>query len=233
MVAGKPGQFVGRPRPVDPHPSMIERLVPGFVATAETRQDILDIELFAEEEKSLGQAVEKRRREFITGRACARLALDRLGLPATPIPNGARGEPLWPPGVIGSITHCTGYRACALARADGVTSIGIDAEPDAPLPDGVLEDVAFGSELQLVAIHAPLRVDRLLFSAKEAVFKAWFPLTRRWLGFEDAELSIDLSRKTFCARLLVPGPMIGAVEVTEFAGRWCVEDGLICTAVLV
>ncbi|HLY49901.1 MAG TPA: 4'-phosphopantetheinyl transferase superfamily protein [Solirubrobacteraceae bacterium] len=212
---------------------MIERLVPSFVATAETRQDILDIELFAEEERSLGRAVEKRRREFITGRACARLALDRLGLPATPIPAGARGEPLWPPGVVGSITHCAGYRACAVARADEATSIGIDAEPNAALPDGVLEEVAFGSELQLVASDLPMRVDRLLFSAKEAVFKAWFPLTERWLGFEDAELSIEPQTRTFRARLLVPGPVIGAVELTELKGSWCLEDGVICTAVLV
>jgi len=212
---------------------MIERLLPGCVASAETCQDSLGIELFPEEVRSLGQAVEKRRHEFVTGRACARRALERLGLPASPIPSGPRGEPLWPPGVIGSITHCAGYRACAVARTTDLTSIGIDAEPNSALPDGVLEQVAFGPELHLVATAAPVRMDRLLFSAKEAVFKAWFPLMKKWLGFEDAELSIDLGGQSFRAQLLVPGPIVDHTELSAFAGKWSVESGIILAAVVV
>ncbi len=216
---------------------MIERLVPDVVACAETRQDAPDVQLFPEEEASVQRAVEKRRREFIAGRACARRALSRLGVSVTAIPSGHRGEPLWPPGVVGSITHCSGYRACAVARADTVLALGIDAEPNAPLPDGVLEQVAAGRELDLVASapggdRAP-DLGRLLFSAKEAVFKAWFPLTERWLDFHDAELSIDLVAGAFQARLLVPGPVVHGEMVTAFDGRWTVENGIIATAVVV
>src|SRR5579859_3618236 len=166
---------------------MIERLLPSIVATFETREDILDIELFPEEKRSMGRAVDKRRREFVTGRACARRALAQLGVGPVAVPSGARGEPLWPAGVVGSITHCQGYRACAVARMEEVASLGIDAEVNAPLPEGVLEQVTFGPERQLASQTGKLAsqtggvfMDRLLFTAKEAVYKAWYPLARRW-----------------------------------------------------
>jgi 4'-phosphopantetheinyl transferase EntD len=212
---------------------MIERLVPRGVATAETREDILEIELFEEEQRSMGRAVEKRRREFVTGRACARDALRRLGVSVVAITNGPHGEPLWPTGVVGSITHCRGYRACAVARIEKVTSLGIDAEENAPLPEGVLEQVAFGPELDLVTPTGGVQMDRLLFSAKEAIYKAWFPLAQRWLGFEDVNLELDAATRTFRARLHVPGPMIDGRRLTEFSGRWCVEDGVIGTSVVI
>jgi len=216
---------------------LIERLLPDVVACAETREDVVDVELFAEEEASVGRAVDKRRREFIAGRACARLALGRLGIAPVAIPNGPRGEPRWPPGVVGSITHCAGYRACAVARSADVAAVGIDAEPNAPLPAGVLEEVASGPEREFIASaragDRELDLGRLVFSAKESVYKAWFPLTQRWLGFMDAELSLDLAAATFRARLLVPGPRVRGEAVTEFHGRWAVEARIVCTAVVV
>jgi 4'-phosphopantetheinyl transferase EntD len=213
---------------------MLERLLPNIAAFAETREDELDIELFESERLALGCAVQKRRREFVTGRACARLALRRLGAPVVAIPSGARGEPRWPPGIVGSITHCHGYRACAVAWSEALAGIGIDAEPNAPLPAGVLEAVAHGGEReQLAAGMSQTDLGRLAFSAKEAVFKAWFPLARRWLDFTDVTLSLDVPNAEFRAAVLVPAPAIAGVTLTELRGRWCVEDGVICTAVIV
>jgi 4'-phosphopantetheinyl transferase EntD len=172
---------------------VIERLLPAGVVAVDTRTDDVAAVLFREERALLGQAVERRRQEFTTARACARAALARLGLPAVPILAGERGEPLWPAGIVGSITHCNGYRACALAPAAQLLALGIDAEPNAPLPDGVLADIVCAEELshlRALAVAAPhVRWDRLLFSAKESIYKAWFPLTHRTLGFEDAQLS--------------------------------------------
>jgi 4'-phosphopantetheinyl transferase EntD len=210
---------------------VIAGLVPDFVAWAETREDLLDVELFPEERASLGRAVDKRRREFTPGRACARLALERLGAPVVAIPNGERGEPLWPPGVVGSITHCRGYRACAVAWSDRVAGLGIDAEPNEPLPDGVFEEVAHGAEREL-GPAGEAHSDRLLFTAKEAIYKAWFPLAGRWLGFEDVELSLDPANAGFTGRLLVPGPVVDGQDLHEFRGRWTVDDGVICAAVI-
>jgi 4'-phosphopantetheinyl transferase EntD len=214
---------------------VLERLLPSSVAVVSTRKDILDASLFLEEEQALGLAVEKRRREFTTARACARTALAELGLPEQAIPTGPRGAPRWPDGIVGSITHCDGYRACAVARDADLATIGVDAEPNAALPDGLLGDIALPEErprLAALALDQPeVSWDRLLFSAKESVYKAWFPLAERWLGFEDAIVSIDRAAGTFAARLLVPGPPFGGGELQGFSGRWLVEDGLVLTAI--
>jgi 4'-phosphopantetheinyl transferase EntD len=214
---------------------MLQELLPDEVVAVETREDTAEVVLFPAEEAALGQAVQKRRREFTTARACAREALGRLGLPATPITTGARGEPRWPAGIVGSITHCEGYRACAVARAVDVVSIGVDAEPNGALPDGVLAEIARPEELPWIRAlrreEPDVCWDRLLFSAKESVYKAWFPLAQRWLGFEDANVTIGRAERTFSARVLVPGPMLAGRRLTGFTGRWLVCDGLVLTAI--
>jgi 4'-phosphopantetheinyl transferase EntD len=214
--------------------AVIEEILPPETAVADTREELLDVELFPEERAALGRAVEKRRREFTTARACAREALAQLGLPPSPIATGERGEPRWPAGVVGSITHCTGYRACALARTADLAGVGIDAEPNAALPEGVLGEIARAEERPLLAELAraepAVHWDRLLFCAKESVYKVWFPLARCWLGFEDATLTIDPAGGTFHARLLTPWPDVGARFPTLLEGRWLAREGLVLTA---
>jgi 4'-phosphopantetheinyl transferase EntD len=214
---------------------VIEAILPSAVIAVEAREDPTDIVLFPAEEDSIGQAVEKRRREFTTARACVRRAFSQLGLPASAVTNGARGEPRWPSGVVGSITHCDSYRACAIARATDMATIGIDAEPHAALPEGVLADVASAQELSWLEDrrrNVPgVHWDRLLFSAKESVYKAWFPLAKRWLGFEDAVVTVDTSTETFAARLLVCGPLLEGRRLTGFSGQWLIRDGLVLTAI--
>ncbi len=214
---------------------MIEAILPKAVAVAEAFADETGASLFPEEEQIVGRAVEKRRREFATGRACAHRALERLGVAAGPIASGERGEPRWPEGVVGSITHCDGYRACAVASSAELLTIGIDAEPHEPLPAGLIGDIARPEERtwlgELTRTAPTVHWDRLLFSAKESVYKAWFPLAQRWLGFEDATLMVDPERREFTAKLLVPGPVVAAGEVSGFAGRWLIADGLVVTAI--
>ncbi len=213
---------------------MIEEILPPEAVAADTREELLDIELFPQERVAMGRAVEKRRREFVTGRACARRALAQLGMPPSPIATGERGQPLWPAGVVGSITHCEGYRACALARTGELAGLGIDAEPHLPLPAGVIGEIAREEELPMLAWLAAeqpgVHWDRLLFCAKETVYKVWFPISQCWLGFEDAVLSIDPAGRTFDARLLTPWPNVGLCFPPVLRGRWLVRDGLVLAA---
>jgi 4'-phosphopantetheinyl transferase EntD len=214
---------------------MIKRILPDCVVSVEKRTDPADAVLFAEEEVLVAKAVDKRRREFTTARMCAREALQALGVSPGPIPTGERGEPLWPSQTLGSITHCAGYRAAAVARSSEVLTLGIDAEPNEPLPDGLVGDIARAEELpaleRLQAELPGVRWDRLLFSAKESIYKAWFPLARCWLGFEDALVALDPHTGTFEARLLVSGPQLADGPLRSFAGRWMVHDGLVLTAI--
>jgi 4'-phosphopantetheinyl transferase EntD len=211
---------------------VIEELLPSGAEWAEEFGDPAEAALFPGEEAAVARAVGKRRREFASARNCAREALGRLGMPPVPILTGEKGAPQWPDGVVGSITHCPGYRAAVVARARDVLTVGIDAEPVGDvLSDGVLDRVSLPAERamlgELSASVPGASWDRLLFSAKESVYKAWFPLTRRWLGFEDAEITIGLDG-AFGARLLVPAePACPA----RFAGRWLVRNGLVVTAI--
>jgi 4'-phosphopantetheinyl transferase EntD len=206
------------------HP-VIGALLPAGVGWAERFDDDVPGEFYPAEQAAVAGAVEKRRREFATGRWCARQALSRLGVPAVAVPVGERREPCWPPGVVGAITHCAGYRAAIVARTEAYASVGLDAEPDGPLPDGVLAAVSLPAERdQLAALPAGVPWERLLFSAKESVYKAWFPLARRWLDFTECRLDLRPDG-TFAARLLVDGPVAG------FTGRWRVADGLVVTVI--
>ncbi|MFF7246355.1 4'-phosphopantetheinyl transferase [Embleya sp. NPDC008237] len=212
--------------------SMIARILPPEVFAEESFDDPDGPPLFPAEEALLTKAVDKRRREFTTVRRCARRALARMGVPAAPLLPGLRGAPGWPAGVVGSMTHCAGYRAAAVADRAALLTLGIDAEPALPLPDGVLTTVSSETERKhladLAARRPDIAWDRLLFSAKESVYKAWFPLTERWLDFAEAEIEFDPAAGTFAARLLIEDrPLDG------FAGRWQVDAGIALTTIAV
>ncbi|KPC79008.1 MULTISPECIES: 4'-phosphopantetheinyl transferase family protein [unclassified Streptomyces] len=217
---------------------MIGQLLAAEIASHEVFTDPPEATLLPEEEVLVRDSVDSRRREFTTGRHCARMALARLKFPSDrPILSGERGEPLWPDQVRGSITHCRGYRAAVVARVAEIASVGIDAEPDQPLPDGVLEAVALPREVartkELLRSFPGVHWDRMLFSAKESVYKTWFPLTRRPLGFEDALIEIDPGAGTFSARILSQG-VRGIRNAPEgFTGRWIAGNGLVVTAITV
>ncbi|GAA0799535.1 4'-phosphopantetheinyl transferase family protein [Spirilliplanes yamanashiensis] len=211
---------------------MIAAILPAGVAAAEAFDDEAPAALFPGEEALVAGALPRRVREFGTTRACARRALAQLGLPPAAVLRGAGRAPAWPTGVVGSLTHCDGYRAAAVARATDLTALGIDAEPAEPLPPGVLSLVASAGEEQphlreLADGHPGVPWDRLLFCAKEAVFKAWSPLTGRWLGCAEAHVTIDPAG-TFRARLRPEG---GPGPVAAFDGRWLAARGLLVAAV--
>jgi 4'-phosphopantetheinyl transferase EntD len=213
---------------------MMQELLPPSIVSAESWGDDLSALLFLEERAQIGNAIESRVREFATARSLAREALGRLGLPPAPIRRGSAGEPLWPSGIVGSITHCSGYRAAAVARSIHLRSLGIDAEIDDALPPEVVGSILVTEEIAWIE-NAPdgRHWDRVLFSAKESIYKAWFPLTRRWLGFEDVSVIIDPVDGTFDAELRVEPPLIEGQFLTRFAGRFLVSRGLILTAVAV
>lgn len=216
---------------------MIDELLPAGVASAELFDDPVDLVPHPAEAQLIAKAVDKRRKDFIGARHCARLALVKLGEPPVAIMKGERGAPIWPKGIVGSMAHCAGYRGAALAHALQVRTIGIDAEPHGPLPDGVLDSVSLPEERAWLATTDPaLHLDRVLFCAKEATYKAWFPLTSRWLGFEDAHITFTIDGPdsgTFHTKLLVPGQTHQGPPLASFDGKWMIRDGLALTAIAV
>jgi len=203
---------------------MIADILPAGAVAAESFGPPGDRELFPAEAAAVATADPLRRAEFAAGRAVARTALARLGVPAGPVLPGRAGEPRWPDGVVGSITHCPGYRACAVALARDVAAIGIDAEPCLALAGGLLESVAGAAErawlAELSAASPGIPWDRVLFSAKESAYKAWYPYTGQRPGLRSATVQISAAG-TFTA---------GGLPGAELTGRWLAGSGLILTA---
>jgi 4'-phosphopantetheinyl transferase EntD len=216
---------------------LLDAVLPDTVHAAEVYTDPPGLAPLPEEEPLVSRAVAKRRNEFVTVRQCARIALAELGVGPVPILKGDRGEPSWPDGIVGSLTHCTGYRGAVVGLAAQVRSIGIDAEPHDVLPDGVLKAISLPAERhELAALPGSLHWDRILFCAKEATYKAWFPLTHRWLGFEDAHITftVDGSQRagTFRSEILIDPAAEHGPPLTELQGRWSVADELTLTAIV-
>ncbi|OZF01926.1 4'-phosphopantetheinyl transferase [Rhodococcus sp. 15-2388-1-1a] len=220
---------------------MIEYILPNGVVSAELFADPPGLTPHPLEAPLVAKAVDKRKREFTSARHCARVAMEKLGVEPAPIMRGKSGAPQWPKGVVGSLTHCDGYRGAVLAYSMQVRSVGIDAEPHGPLPDGVLGAVSLEAEREWLATvgREDVHWDRVLFCAKEATYKAWEPLTGRWLGFEDAHITFERTGSgddisgTFHSELLVPGDTVSGPPLRAFDGRWMVAGGLVMTAISV
>lgn len=163
------------------------------------------------------QGVPKRLAEFRAGRFAARAALAELGLPPRALPAGPDRAPIWPLGVQGSITHSD---ALCLAVVGRVPGIGVDLEPDSPL-DPTLRDLVLRPEEQ----GASDAEAKLIFSAKEAAYKAQYPITRRLFDFHTLE--ITLTPGGFAARFALPvAPLPAGAEIR---GRWARVAGHVLT----
>lgn len=200
-------------------------LLPSGVAVVVWSPALGDPELGPREAEAVARAVPKRRTEFARGRACAREALRRAGHEAggihppglVEIPVGPSREPVWPTGFTGSITHCDGFVAAVAARAGVVRGIGLDAEVDRPLPDGVPAQVVTPEEGA---------GDILRFSAKESIHKAVFPLTGVWLDFLD--VVVELSDGRFRARPAA-GAAAAVAELEGLTGSYARVGGVVVT----
>lgn len=215
--------------------SLLAPLLPSGVCVAESRDLLASSAEYPQEAAAVVRAAPQRRDEFGTGRELARRALADLGLPAAPIPRGERGAPLWPDAVVGSIAHTEGYAVAAVAHAAALASLGIDVQPVVLLPPEAVMVVTSPAELERLTRAAGDLAALLAFVAKEAVFKAWWPLTGRELDFDDVALWADESG-LLIAELADPDPALaqsGGRAGLPWEVRWRVSDGLLLAAVAV
>jgi 4'-phosphopantetheinyl transferase EntD len=212
---------------------MISTILPEWVYATEVFGIDQEV-LFDEEAHLMASSIPERRAEFLTGRKCAHDALSKLGGASQPILRGPNREPLWPEGVVGSITHCGDYCAAAVARSHGERWIGIDAELNQPLPQGIIDIIASPSEIEQAA-GALRRIpnwDRLVFSAKESVYKAWYPC--RQMRFDALDYSITFLPESSCFEVsFSSADFNGDKAGARFYGRYLVGSDLILTSVVV
>lgn len=220
-----------------PRDSLMHVLIPPSAIAFDSFGLDESVTMFPEEFAQVARASESRRGEYGEVRACARRALYELGFPAAPILRGTAGAPIWPAGVAGSMTHCSGYRCAAVAQHSTVQAIGIDAEVHGPLPSGVIDLISTASErahLQnLTQAHPRIAWDCLLFSAKESVYKAWFPAMRSWLDFKDVAVRFSPGTECFEATFMRQTLITSSHPHGTVTGRFAVKSGLVLTAVTV
>jgi len=130
------------------------------------------------------------------------LALRSIGIKNPgPVLKGSSSEPLWPEGIIGALSHCRGMAVCAVCYGDKLRGLGIDIEELAgDMPQDVIRLVCTDREMEWV--RGELYKMKMIFSAKEAAFKAFFPSVKMYMDFKDAELIWNERKALFDAKLL-------------------------------
>ena len=169
-------------------------------------EDLGDYAPHPDELKCLSpRAVQKRRTEFYLGRLAAFQALRALGVTPEPVLQGEQREPLWQEGIVGAITHKAHTAVCVVAWKSAACGVGVDLESlGRPVNFRISTKVCTESELDWISEIHDEKDKRLkmIFSAKEAGFKAFFPVQQIYLGYQDAELSWRDDTQTFVGVLL-------------------------------
>ena len=208
----------------------VRRASTSRISLAATQGPVDAEALLPPERELVREAAAERLAEFAAGRHCARLALASLDprLAGMPVLRDGRGAPEWPSGVVGSVTHCAGWTGAVVARSRGswlgrgVTGIGLDAEPIGPLPAGVLDVVASVEEREALARLGGERPgipwDTLLFCAKEATYKAWYPLTGSVVGHD--AVRVELSPAGGFTAVASADDATGQPATLKVHGRW-------------
>ena len=192
--------------------------------------------LLPEEAACILRAVNKRRREFALGRACAREALEQLGIFGYPLLIGPDRAPVWPGGVVGSITHCDGFAGAAVAGRGLIRSIGLDAEAATPLDAEVVDLICTRKERAWIETAAPPPLadwPKIVFSAKEAVYKCLSPLYNSPpIDFLDVEIVPNPCDAEFTARP-AGGRSWNCWEWRHIKGRYAFSPGYVLTGVTI
>ncbi|WP_316214626.1 4'-phosphopantetheinyl transferase [Bradyrhizobium sp. SZCCHNR2035] len=201
-------------------------MLPDFVAMVSIVDDGQDVPLDPREAHCVQNAAPPRKRDFALGRRCARRALEFLGHHDAFIDSNPDRSPRWPPGLIGSITHTSGYAAAVAANETHCRAIGIDAERTGRIAPALWNSLFDSSEMEFLRSSPYAQQDALatlMFSAKEAYYKAAYPVTRRWLNFHDVHVSISGTRFAAFEKT--------SSGLTAADGRYVIDCGLVLTVV--
>jgi 4'-phosphopantetheinyl transferase EntD len=172
-----------------PLQSLVDALAPpGILIGHRLISDGDETALMPEELVAFAGSVTKVRRASGAARIVARELLPRLGQAPQALPRSASGSPAWPEGIVGSLAHDAEVAVAAMAKRNDYAGIGIDIEPAQPLDRDLVDIVATTSERR--SIEDDLLRARVLFTVKEAVYKAVHPLDGIFLDHHDVEVSL-------------------------------------------
>jgi phosphopantetheine--protein transferase-like protein len=173
------------------------------VVTECCRLEEKEYELYPEERVSIQNAVAKRQQEFGAGRLCARKAMARLGIKDSPLLKGTDGQPVWPAGIVGAISHSNVWCGAAVARQEDIRGIGFDIETIDRVSMQIAKKVLTPLEMEWVnaSVEEVQKRLALLFSAKETVFKCVAPVYGKSFGFYDMVITHATEEQSFEVKL--------------------------------
>ncbi|MEM7607462.1 MAG: 4'-phosphopantetheinyl transferase superfamily protein [Myxococcota bacterium] len=214
---------------------LAELLADAPVAVREMHPRDAQVERLPHAEAALvAKAIDERKRQFAAGRTVARQALADVGAATPPILWTAERAPLWPEGVVGSITHTKGWAAAAVGRAKDVLGVGLDVEPAAALKPRVFDAIATEDDRQALRLAGldGERFGKAIFCAKEAAYKAQYALTGTYLGF--AAMFVELDPETGCFRAVFRQAAAEAFRPGDvLQGRFQQDERFVRAAVLI
>lgn len=207
-------------------------MFPNGIICVEAIGDVPPDFSFEEEDNIIAGAVEGRQLEFLRGRSCARRAIAFMGGAAVAIPRGQDREPLWPSSYVGAITHTDGHCMAAIGHSDKWSGIGVDVEQVNPVAPSLERRLLTDAERRRLAF-LPSNQNWIIatFSAKEAFFKAWFPQTHKWIGFQDAEIYFFPSLGQFKVKLLAESSISMERKLMNTRGHFHFSQGKIITTI--
>ncbi len=212
---------------------IVRPLLPDHIRVVEG--PIIDVQhlLWPEEAACVAKAVPRRRAEFSCGRVFARSAMKSLGAGDDALLVGKDRVPIWPPGLVGPISHTDRYCAVAVARKAQISAIGIDVEEAQRFPSDLANYVLSPRETEanLHQLHDRQRLERMaiIFSVKESVYKCLFPLGGRPLAFHDVEIIVCDRSASFEGHLLASAETFDAGH--RFFGRYAIQGDYVATTV--
>lgn len=210
---------------------MFDELLPDFVASFSSLALPAEALLLESESEQSQSFAASRLKEFTHGRYCARQALASLGKPAVAIEVGESRQPVWPQGIVGSITHSQDFAAAAAGTTEQLAGLGIDCEQQGRLDEKIQKRISLPSEIEAAGSSGLAEYGSILFSAKESVYKCIWPTVRHFVGFKDVELTLDIASSSYTAKpandKLCPSLLSG------IQGRWLLVDGRVLTCALI
>lgn len=237
-----------------------------FVHEVDPREVVPGEVLLDDEAAAISQAILSRRQQYAAGRLCVRRSLAqldpdaRVGFESFALCNDDERVPVFPAGIVGTITHTKWWAAAAVARTNQVRSVGLDIEPSTPLKANLFSHVMTAPELETFAAipddaneadpaneaddpgdganddettplaHQRGRLAKLLFSAKECAYKCQFMISRQFYGFHGMRVELDLERNTFDAIYLRDAAPFVTGDVLR--GRFLFDHGYVMTSMV-
>jgi 4'-phosphopantetheinyl transferase EntD len=188
--------------------------------------------LFPSEAALVSAAVDPRRAEFARGPSPPRQAMALLGVPAAPILATPERAPMWPAGLVGSISHASEYCCAAMGWAEDWAGVGVDVEVLQPIDCELERNILSPAERSaLERLDGRIPWACVVFSIKEAMYKLWNPLMECWLDFHDALVRLDPDARRFEVSVIgQPAPSVPPA-LRRMAGRFDIVGRHVVSAI--